>query len=128
MKTVLCTVAAAALVALAAPAVSLAADEHAHGKGADHACDHPKSGVVSTSGDAAAKGEQVVIPVDGMHCGNCAERVTAALAKVKGVRFVETSLDAKQAKVVYDGKKAKQAALAAAIRDAGYAPGKPRVN
>ncbi len=126
MKTVLCTAAAAALVALAAPAAALASDEHA--KEGEHACPHPKSGVVSTSGDAAAKGEQVVIPVDGMHCGNCAERVTAALAKVKGVKFVETSLDAKQAKVVYDGKKAKQAALAGAIRDAGYAPGKPRVN
>lgn len=133
MKTriAVCAELAAALLVLAFPAAGRAGGDHAkgaqHGSGAEHACDHPKSGVTSTAGDAAAKGQTVVIPVGGMHCGNCAERVTAALSKVEGVKYVETSLDAKQAKVVHGGK-VSQKALAAAIQKAGYEPGAPKAN
>ena len=63
-----------------------------------------------------------------MHCSMCAQRVTAALADVQGVKWVETSLDAKHAVVVYDRSKAKPEALATAIKGAGYKPGKPRAN
>ncbi len=115
--------AVAALVACAIPAVPLAGDEH----GAEASCEHPKTGTV-TSGDPSAKGSRVVIPIAGMHCGMCAKRVTAALSGVNGVKWVETSLDTKQAVVVYDGSKAKPEALAAAVKDAGYEPGKPKVN
>lgn len=122
MKTNLAAEIAAALLAFAAPAVPLASDEH----GQD-ACEHPKTGTV-TAGDATAKGNRVVIPIDGMHCSMCAQRVTTALADVEGVKFVETSLDAKQAVVVYDRSKAKPEALAAAVKGAGYKPGKPKAN
>jgi copper chaperone CopZ len=118
--------AAAALLAFAVPAGALACDEHADG--AEHAtCEHAQGGT-TTAGDSAAKGSRVVIPVTGMHCGMCAQRVTTALADVDGVKFVETSLEAKQAVVVYDGAKAKPAALAKAIKAAGYEPGKPKTN
>jgi len=138
MKTIVGAGMAAALVALATPAVALAGDEHAkdaghacageeHAKGAAHDCGHATTGTV-TAGDAAAKGDKVVIPVAGMHCGMCAQRVTTALANVKGVKFVETSLDAKQAVIVYDRAKAKRDALAAAIKTAGYEPGTPKAN
>jgi copper chaperone len=118
-------IAVAALVACAIPAVSVAGDEH--GTEAEHACEHPKTGTV-TFGDPSATGSRVVIPVAGMHCSMCAERVTAALSGVKGVKWVETSLDAKQAAVIYDRSKAKPKALAAAVKGAGYEPGKPKAN
>jgi copper chaperone CopZ len=122
MKTRIAAEIAAALVAFALPAVPLAHDDH----GQD-ACEHPKTGTV-TAGDAAAKGSRVVIPVSGMHCSMCAQRVTTALADVEGVKFVETSLEAKQAVVVYDRSKAKPAALAKAVKGAGYEPGKPKAD
>ena len=118
-------IALAALVAFAIPAIPLAGEEH--GGEAEHVCEHPKTGTV-TSGDRTAKGSRVVIPVAGMHCSMCAERVTAALSGVTGVKWVETSLDAKQAVVVFDGSKAKPEALVAAVKDAGYEPGKPKAN
>lgn len=124
--TKLAKLAAAALVAFAVPAAAFACDEHADG--ADHAtCEHAQGGTV-TAGDSAAKGSRVVIPVAGMHCGMCAQRVTTALADVQGVKFVETNLEAKQAVVVFDGKKAKPASLAKAIKAAGYEPGKPKAD
>jgi copper chaperone len=125
MKTRIRAEIAAALVAFVIPAAPLASDEH--GQEAEHACAHAKTGT-ATAGDASAKGDRVVIPVAGMHCSMCAERVTTALADVEGVKWVETSLDAKQAVVVYDRSKAKPAALVAAIKGVGYKPGKPRTD
>jgi copper chaperone len=125
MKTKIAVGVVAALAAFAFPAVPLACEEH--GKDAAHACAHAKTGTVA-AGDAAAKGNRVVIHIDGMHCSMCAQRVTAALADVEGVRWVETSLDAKQAVVVYDRSKAKPEALATAIEGAGYKPGTPTTN
>jgi copper chaperone len=115
---------AAALVAIAVPAAALACGDHA--KDGDHAaCEQAQTGTV-TAGDSTAKGNRVVIPIAGMHCGMCAQRVTTALADVAGVKWVETSLDAKQAVVVFDHSKAKPAALAKAIKAAGYEPGQPK--
>jgi copper chaperone len=125
MRTSIAAEIAAALVAFALPAVPLAGGEH--GQEGEHACEHPKTGTV-TAGDATAKGSRVVIPIAGMHCSMCAQRVTTALADVQGVKWVETSLDAKQAVVVYDGKKAKPEALAAAVKGLGYEPGKPKAD
>jgi len=125
MNTLALATMATALLAAATPAAAPACDEHA--KGAEHACDHPTTGTV-TAGDASAKGDKVVIPVDGMHCSMCAQRVTTALANVRGVKRVETSLDAKQAVVVYDRAQAKSGALVAAIKRAGYEPGTPKAN
>lgn len=126
MRTNLTAAVAAALLAAAAPAVSLACEDH--GKGGEHAsCNHPAGGAV-TAGDASAKGSRVVIPVAGMHCGMCAQRVTAALAGVKGVKWVETSVEAQQAVVVYDRKQARPEALASAVKGAGYEPGTPKAN
>jgi copper chaperone len=125
MKTHVIAEIAAAFVALAIPAVPLACEEHA--KDAAHVCEHAKTGAVA-AGDASAKGNRLVIPIAGMHCSMCAQRVTAALVDVPGVKWVETSLDAKQAVVIYDASKAKPEAFATAIKGAGYEPGKPRAD
>ncbi len=52
-------------------------------------------------------------------------RVTAALKQVDGVSDAQVSLAEKRAVVVYDPARVQPAALAAAIRDAGYEPGEP---
>lgn len=115
----------AALITLAIPAgPAQACKEHA--KNAAHVCDHPKTGAAS-AGDASAKGGKLVIPVNGMHCSQCAERVTAAVAKVKGVKFVETDLDTGRATVVVEGA-VPSSAVVAAIEGAGYEPGQPATN
>jgi copper chaperone CopZ len=116
----------AALIALAMPAThTLACDEHA--KGAAHACEHATTGA-ATAGDASAKGERLVVPVNGMHCSRCAERVTAAVAKVKGVKWVETNLDTRRTVVVVDRAAPAGKAIVAAIKDLGYEPGTPAAN
>jgi copper chaperone CopZ len=125
MRTKIVAELAAALVASVIPAAVLACEEH--GKDAEHACAHAKTGTV-TAGDASAKGSRVVIPVAGMHCSMCAQKVTAALADVEGVKWVETSLDSRRAVVIYDRRKARPEALATAVRGAGYEPGKPRTD
>lgn len=125
MKPQIAAEVAAALVSLAIPAIPLACGEPGQDSGC--ACGHAKAGVV-TAGDASAKGSRAVIPIAGMHCNMCAQRVTAALAEVEGVKWVETSLEAKHAVVVYDGTKAKPEALATAVKGAGYEPGKPRAD
>ncbi len=50
-------------------------------------------------------------------------RVTAALKGVAGVTDAVVSLAEKRAVVTYDPARVQPAALAAAIRDAGYEPG-----
>lgn len=124
MRTRIAAELATVVMAFTFPAVSLAGGEH-HADG--DTCGHAKTGTV-TAGDSSAKGNRVVIPVAGMHCSMCAQRVTTALADVAGVKFVETSVDAKQAVVVYDGAKAKPEALASAVKSAGYEPGNPVAN
>ncbi len=52
-------------------------------------------------------------------------RVTSALQAVDGVRSVEVSLQEERATVSYDPARVQPAALAAAIRGAGYVPGDP---
>lgn len=52
-------------------------------------------------------------------------RVTAALREVEGVSDAQVSLAEKRAVVTYDPARVEPAALAAAIRGAGYEPGEP---
>lgn len=55
-----------------------------------------------------------------MGCQNCANHVTEALEKVKGVESVTVSLANKSATIVENG--AKDSALMDAVREAGYTP------
>jgi copper chaperone CopZ len=105
-----------ALLALAACAGAKAAAPAA----APAAATAPAAGPAATAATAA-----VSIPVGGMTCGGCARRVTNALRAVEGVRTAEVILAEKRAVVTFEPARVQPAALAAAVRDAGYEPGEP---
>jgi copper chaperone len=56
--------------------------------------------------------------VPAMHCGNCTAAVEREISEVPGVELVEAELSTKQ--VVVRGDAVDDAAVRAAIREAGY--------
>ena len=64
--------------------------------------------------------ETIRFPVAGMTCSSCVNRITRALRKVDGVSTVRVDLRHETATVGRDPERASDAALAAAIADAGY--------
>ena len=75
--------------------------------------------------DAAQKGtpvsktgDQLTYTVPGVSCGHCRAAITSEVGKVAGVVSVDVDLDAKR--VTVDGAGLDDAALRAAIDEAGY--------
>ena len=64
-----------------------------------------------------------ILKVDGMMCNHCRAHVEKALSAVDGVSKVEVSLEDKQAEITIE-KDVADDALKAAVKDAGYQPGK----
>jgi copper chaperone CopZ len=62
--------------------------------------------------------EHVTLTIDGMSCDACVRHVTNALQAVPGVRVQRVAVGS--ATVAYDPAKASPAALAEAVREAGY--------
>ena len=59
------------------------------------------------------------LPIDGMHCAHCVQRVQDALEAVNGVTKANVDLDAAQAIVIHADTTSRDA-LAQAVADAGY--------
>lgn len=75
--------------------------------------------------DAAQKvqssdGTKVTLAVAGMHCGSCAEKVTAAITKVDGVVAAAVDYQTGRTEIAYDAAKVKPASLLAAVKSAGF--------
>ena len=66
--------------------------------------------------------EKVAIPVAGMSCASCVEKVEGALRSVEGVVQASVNLATEQATVEYIPGLATPEALRRAIKDAGYEP------
>ena len=62
--------------------------------------------------------ETITYTVSGMSCGHCKASVTEELSEVEGVQGVDVNLDTKL--VVVTGSALDDAALRAAIEEAGY--------
>ena len=62
--------------------------------------------------------EQVTLAIEGMHCGSCVRRVTAALAKVEGAEVEKVEVGA--AKVQLDAERASIGELIDAINRIGF--------
>jgi copper chaperone len=62
--------------------------------------------------------ETITYTVPGMSCGHCKQAVTEELSAVRGVDSVDVDLDTKL--VVVAGDRLDDAALRAAIEEAGY--------
>lgn len=70
----------------------------------------------------AAPRPDLDIGIGGMSCASCVGRVERALASVPGVADVSVNLASERARITLDREPAEAAAIAAAIREAGYEP------
>lgn len=66
--------------------------------------------------------QNVVINVEGMHCGNCAGKVKGALEKTAGVQGAEVDLEGKKARVSFDPGVTNPGVLMGAVKSAGFKP------
>ena len=64
--------------------------------------------------------ETTLIKVGGMSCQGCVKNITAVLSGLAGVVSAEVSLEAAEARVVYDPQVVARAVLVGAIEDAGF--------
>lgn len=62
--------------------------------------------------------ETITYTVPGIHCGHCGESVTEEVSQVEGVSSVDVDVDTKL--VVVQGESLDDAAIRAAIDEAGY--------
>jgi len=69
----------------------------------------------------ATEGTQLAFKVDGMHCGDCSNKVIAALKGVDGVKAAAVDYQTGEAIVSIDAEKTNADALLAAISELGYA-------
>lgn len=76
----------------------------------------------------AASDAVVTIPVSGMTCGGCVDKVTGKLQAVTGVKKVDVNLEKRRARITFDAGKVTPKALAGVIKDAGYEPGVPALD
>jgi Cu+-exporting ATPase len=64
--------------------------------------------------------EAIRFPVSGMTCGSCVNRITSAVRKLDGVTRVTVDLRRETATVSREPALVSNAALAAAVAEAGY--------
>ena len=67
-----------------------------------------------------AKPGRVTIPIGGMSCAACAQRVEKAVGKLDGVTSIAVNFATEKATVAYDPQKVRQSAIKAAIEAVGY--------
>ncbi len=87
----------------------------------DEACPlkEAKAMLIKVSTAESAKTEEVVLSIDGMHCGGCAGKVKAALSACEGVTEVQVSFeDSKASMRVDDGTDTH--VLIEAVKKLGY--------
>ncbi|MDR0530785.1 MAG: heavy metal translocating P-type ATPase [Oscillospiraceae bacterium] len=65
-------------------------------------------------------GSHVTIPIGGMTCAACAQRVEKAIGKLPGVESVSVNFATEKATVQYDPQQVRQSAIREAIEKAGY--------
>ncbi len=63
---------------------------------------------------------ELTIGVGGMSCQGCVKSVTSALLALPGVEKVHVSLEAGEARIVYDPARVGEEAFRAAIEGAGF--------
>ncbi|MGM0418710.1 MAG: copper ion binding protein, partial [Thermodesulfobacteriota bacterium] len=64
--------------------------------------------------------KELIIPVTGMTCANCAQSIEKALNKIDGVKEVNVNFASEQAEVSYDPEACNLKKLVEAIEKAGY--------
>jgi copper chaperone CopZ len=67
-----------------------------------------------------AEGSKIALDVDGMSCGSCSDKVTAALRAIDGVNAAAVSHQAGEARVAFDSEKVDVDKMVAAITGLGF--------
>ncbi len=62
----------------------------------------------------------VVLDVEGMHCGSCAERLEDVLGRLDGVISAEVTFDQRRATIRYDARRVDVPRIIRAVEDAGF--------
>ena len=60
------------------------------------------------------------LQIDGMHCDNCAKRLTTVLSRAPGVRRATVSLGHQRAVIEYEPQATSPDTIANLIEDAGF--------
>ncbi|MDQ8757370.1 heavy metal translocating P-type ATPase [Sphingosinicella sp. LHD-64] len=68
------------------------------------------------------EGDTLILPIEGMSCASCVGRIENAIRQVPGVADVSVNLATERAKVTFEEGRAQTAAVAEAVRKAGYTP------
>ncbi len=69
-----------------------------------------------------AANSTVTIPIGGMTCAACSQRIEKVLSRLDGVVSASVNLATEKATVTYEPQKIRQSAIKAAIEKAGYQP------
>lgn len=67
----------------------------------------------------AAEGTKVALTIEGMHCGKCADKITAALKGIEGVTAVSVDHTTGEAQVAFDATATDVEALLGAVSGSG---------
>ena len=67
-----------------------------------------------------ADGTRVVLAIEGMSCGKCADKVATALRGLEGVNAANVDVEKARAEVAYDAEKVDLDALIAKVAEAGH--------
>ncbi len=83
-----------------------------------------KEAVTKLGYEVAEKTEHssATIPIDGMTCAACAQRVEKVIRKLDGVKSASVNIATEKAVVTYDPHKVRLSAIREAIQKAGYTP------
>ena len=65
-------------------------------------------------------GAKATLAVDGMHCGDCSDRIVAALTKIDGVNAAAVDYQTGEALIAFDAAKTNLPFLLATIKDVGF--------
>ncbi|WP_026370468.1 heavy metal translocating P-type ATPase [Kallotenue papyrolyticum] len=73
-----------------------------------------------TTNQASTSTQQITLPVTGMTCAACVNRVEKALRRLEGVEQAQVNLATEQTSVTYDPQRVQPATLIQAIERSGY--------
>lgn len=108
---------ATAALAVATPALACGGNKNC-GDCAGHHED--TTAAVDFSKVDAAAGTKVSLAIEGMKCGSCSDKITAALSKIDGVTAVVVSHATGEARVAFDAAKTSAEALTQAVVATGF--------
>lgn len=107
---------ATAALAVATPALACGGNKNC----GDCAGHHETTASVDFSKVDAAAGTKLSLAIEGMKCGSCSDKITAALSKIDGVNAVVVSHETGEARVAFDAAKTNADALTKAVVDTGF--------